>query len=52
MSNDLPILIIGGKPIGSTVQIREFHQSGDLHKMVTDAGAIIDGAPIRKRGHK
>lgn len=49
-SNDLPILLIGSRPVGSTSQIQAFYQSGELHKMVTDAGAVIDGASVKKGG--
>jgi hypothetical protein len=51
-STDLPILLIGGKYVGTPSQIKEFHQNYNLHRMVTDAGAIIDGAPPTKKGHK
>jgi len=49
-STELPLLLIGGKPVGSMADIRKLHASGELAKMVTDAGGVIDGAK-KKKGH-
>lgn len=50
-STGLPLLLIGGKPVGSTATIRELNESGELAKMITDAGSIIDGPKKKKNGH-
>ncbi|EIM81302.1 uncharacterized protein STEHIDRAFT_125560 [Stereum hirsutum FP-91666 SS1] len=50
-SDSLPILLIGGTPVGSIDAIRELDASGELKKMVTEAGAVIDGAK-RKKGRR
>lgn len=47
-SDSLPILLIGGKPVGSIDAIRELDASGELKQMVTEAGAVIDGAKKKK----
>ena len=51
-SAELPILLVGGKPVGTTSKIAAFFRSHELHKMVTDAGAIVDGAPGRGKRRK
>ncbi|KAH7927544.1 hypothetical protein BV22DRAFT_1111070 [Leucogyrophana mollusca] len=50
-STELPILLVGGKPVGSMEDMRQLHESGELQKMITDAGAVIDGAK-KKKGRK
>jgi glutaredoxin len=47
-SPDLPVLLIGGKNVGSIDDIRALHQSGELRKLITASGAIIDGAKKKK----
>ncbi|KAG1771624.1 hypothetical protein EV702DRAFT_1136152 [Suillus placidus] len=49
-STDLPLMLIGGKPIGSMATIRELNESDELHKLITNAGAVIDGSK-KKKGH-
>lgn len=49
-STDLPLMLIGGKPVGSMTAIRQLEESGKLQKLITDAGAVIDGAK-KKKGH-
>lgn len=49
-STDLPLMLIGGKPIGSMDTIRDLNESGKLQKLITNAGAVIDGAK-KKKGH-
>jgi len=51
-SAELPILLVGGKPVGTTSEIAALFRSRELHKMVTDAGAIVDGTPRRRKGRK
>lgn len=50
-ATDLPILVIGGKPIGSMAEIRALQLSGELQTMISQAGAIVDGAK-KKKGRK
>ncbi|KDR75118.1 hypothetical protein GALMADRAFT_69361 [Galerina marginata CBS 339.88] len=51
-SPELPLLIIGGKPILSSVsKIRALEKSGELQKMITSAGSIVNGAK-KKKGRK
>jgi hypothetical protein len=50
-SPDLPVLLIGGKSIGSLQQIRTLLESGELQQMVTTAGAVINGGK-KKKGRK
>ena len=50
-SDTLPILLIGVKSVGTVDAIRELDASGDLRKMVAEAGAVIDGAK-RKKGRR
>jgi len=51
-SAELPILIVGGKPVGTTSEIAALFRSRELHRMVTDAGAIVDGGMRRRKGRK
>ncbi|KAF8895744.1 hypothetical protein CPB84DRAFT_1682176 [Gymnopilus junonius] len=48
-SPELPVLIIGGKPTDSSLDnIHELEKSGELEKMITEAGSIVNGAKKRK----
>ena len=47
-STELPLLLIGGKPVGSMATIRELNESGELRTMITNAGAVVDGAKKKK----
>lgn len=49
-STDLPLMLVGGKPVGSMDVIRELNESGELQKLITNAGAVIDGSK-KKKGH-
>ncbi|KAG1751375.1 uncharacterized protein EDB91DRAFT_1195985 [Suillus paluster] len=49
-STELPILLVGGKPVGSMTTVRELNESGELQKMIVNAGAVFDGAK-KKKGH-
>jgi len=49
-STELPLLLIGGKPVGSMADIRELNESGELATMITNAGSVIDGTK-KKKGH-
>lgn len=46
--SELPVLIIGGKPVGSLQEVQALHKSGQLEKMITEAGALINGAKKKK----
>ncbi|KAG6879657.1 hypothetical protein C0992_000099 [Termitomyces sp. T32_za158] len=48
-SLELPVLLIGGRVIGSIEKIRVLEESGELHKLVTASGAVIDGS---KKNHR
>lgn len=48
---ELPILVIGGKVVGSADEVRALEQSGELQKMITAAGSRINGAK-KKKGRK
>jgi glutaredoxin-related protein len=47
---DFPILIIGGRPVGNVERVREMVKSGELKKLVTEAGAVVNGA--RRKKHR
>jgi len=47
-TTELPVLLIGGKSVGSMSDIRALHKSGELQKRITEAGAIINGAKRQK----
>jgi len=51
-SIELPILLIGGNPVGSMDTIRELNTSGELKALVTRAGAVVDGAKKRRKGRR
>ncbi|KAJ3906061.1 hypothetical protein F5879DRAFT_898334 [Lentinula edodes] len=38
--SDLPILIIGGKPVGSITEVREMAETGELQRRIREAGAV------------
>lgn len=48
-STDLPILLIGGKPVGSIDKIRNFKATGQLRTMIAASGAVIDGGKKDKK---
>ncbi|EMD37672.1 hypothetical protein CERSUDRAFT_114315 [Gelatoporia subvermispora B] len=50
-TSELPILLIGGRTVGSMQEIRYLRNKGELQRMISDAGAVIDGAK-RKKGKK
>lgn len=50
-TDELPLLLIGGKVIGSAQEVRYMHSKGDLARAITKAGAIVDGAK-KKKGRK
>ena len=50
-SDELPLLLIGGKTIGTPQEVRYMHNKGDLARAISNAGAIIDGVR-KKKGRK
>lgn len=50
-SNDIPILLVGGKTVGTFEEIQYMYKKGDLAKTITAAGAIVDGGK-KKKGRK
>lgn len=50
-STDIPILLIGGKTVGTFEEIRYMYNKGELAKAISAAGAIVDGAK-KKGGRK
>jgi hypothetical protein len=49
-STELPILLIGGKPIGSMDSIRELNADGRLQALAFLAGAGFDDSKKRRKG--
>jgi len=48
-TSELPVLLIGGKPIHASVdKIREMEKSGALQKMINDAGSLVNGSKKKK----
>ena len=45
---ELPILLVGGRTIGNPKEIRYLAAKGELQRLVTEAGAVIDGARKKK----
>jgi len=50
-SDELPILIVSGSPVGSLQDIREKNNDGTLRQMIAQSGAVIDGATRKKKKH-
>ncbi|KAH9032449.1 hypothetical protein EDB85DRAFT_1955856 [Lactarius pseudohatsudake] len=51
-TSELPILLIGGKPVGSMDTIRELHTNGQLKVLAAHAGAVLDGSKKRRKGRR
>ncbi|KAI9062820.1 hypothetical protein FKP32DRAFT_1676741 [Trametes sanguinea] len=47
-TNELPILLIGGQTVGSPKEIRYLAHKGELQRLITEAGGVIDGARKKK----
>ncbi|KAF8813883.1 hypothetical protein BYT27DRAFT_7206635 [Phlegmacium glaucopus] len=45
---ELPILLIGGKAVGSIEEVLELEKNGDLQKLITASGSAINGAKRKK----
>ncbi|KAH9948957.1 hypothetical protein B0H21DRAFT_804941 [Amylocystis lapponica] len=50
-SSELPILLVGGHPVGTIQEIRYLKDKGELQRMISQAGGEIDGTR-RKKGKK
>lgn len=46
--NEIPIMLIGGKAVGTAAEIGYMFKKGQLLRKITDAGAIIDGGKKQK----
>jgi len=46
--SELPVLIVGGKTLGSLEDIKASAESGELQKLVAASGAVVNGAKRRK----
>ena len=42
-ADDIPILLVAGRTIGTIEEIRYMNTKGDLARMINNAGAIVDG---------
>jgi len=45
---ELPVLLIGGRAVGSIEEVRELEKSGELRKMINASGSTVDGAKRKK----
>jgi glutaredoxin-related protein len=45
---ELPVLLVGGEYIGSIEDIRAMDKSGELRKVISASGALIDGGKRKK----
>ncbi|KAI0744121.1 hypothetical protein C8Q80DRAFT_1122399 [Daedaleopsis nitida] len=47
-TNELPILLVGGRVVGQPKEIKYLAARGELQKLITEAGAVVDGARKKK----
>ncbi|KAF8893505.1 hypothetical protein BD779DRAFT_1467838 [Infundibulicybe gibba] len=47
-SAELPVLLVGGRSVGSVANILALDKSGDLRKLIAASGAVIEGAKKKK----
>jgi hypothetical protein len=47
--DDLPVLIVAGKMVGTIEDVRKSEADGTLRRMIVQSGAVINGA--RKHKH-
>ena len=47
-SADIPILLIGGRTVGTAEEIRYMYKKGELAKRINNAGALVDGGRVKK----
>ena len=48
---ELPLLLVGGKTVGTMQEIRYTYTKGELARLVSKAGAVVDGVK-KKKGRK
>ncbi|KAG9010856.1 hypothetical protein FRB90_007573 [Tulasnella sp. 427] len=48
-SPTLPVVLIGGKPVGPVEHIQAAHEDGSLKLLLADAGAVIGGSEKKKK---
>jgi len=46
---ELPVLLIGGRAVGSTEEVRELQKSGELQELINASGSTVDGAKRKKQ---
>jgi glutaredoxin-related protein len=46
--SELPVLLIGGRAVGSTKEVHELENSGELQALITASGSTIGGAKRKK----
>jgi hypothetical protein len=51
-ATELPILLIGGNPVGSMDAIRELHTAGTLKSLIIQAGAVLDSSKKARKGRR
>ena len=47
--SELPILLVGGRPLGTIEEIRYLKKKGELQKMIGAAGAEVYGARKKQK---
>ena len=47
-TNELPILLVGGRTVGHPKEIKYLAAKGELQKAITEAGGVVDGARKKK----
>ena len=47
---ELPLLLVGGKPVGTVEEVKALAASGELKQMISEAGGVVDGA--KKKGRR
>lgn len=48
---ELPVLLVGGRTMGTIQEIRYLDSKGDLGRRIQEAGAVLDGIK-KKKGRK
>lgn len=46
--HELPVLLVGGKPVASVEELKEMVKIGELQLLITQAGAVVNGAKKKK----
>jgi glutaredoxin-related protein len=45
---ELPVLLIGGRAVGSIEEVRELEKNGELQNLITASGSTIEGGKRKK----